>query len=163
MKKSLIKLDQERLKQKQDSEGKNYLDAVSQKDEAKAADAVIEAQKKVDIATAQDKQDKLDSLKISRRYSKREYIHNIALVGEKMGESIDWPKGWEWIVEGDDTKLQAIFRDNKGKFYGHGFIPCGDSEVDLHAIGVLMTQCENTVDELTNTEAIVKKAVKEIK
>jgi hypothetical protein len=150
------KLDEERLKKKQESDAKNYLDAVTVEDEEKGAKAIIEAQSQADKQAEEDRLAKLESLKISRRYSKVEYIAKLAFIGEEMARYIDWPKGFIWKINHNEEKLNVLFRDPKGQIYGRGIKPCGDCKYDFHALGVLMTQCENTVDQIMERGAYKK-------
>lgn len=156
MTKVRTKLDKERLAKKQQAEGEEYLDTITQPDEAKAADAIIETQKAAEHETNEDKIRKIEELEKSRRFTKKEYIHKLAVVTNELAKRMDLPTGYTYWINFGETKLNLIVTSPDGKKFGRGIVPTGITEYDFHAVGILCTQCENTVDKLEERGAYRK-------
>jgi hypothetical protein len=73
-----------------------------------------------------------------------------------MASYIDWPKGYHYRINFNEEKLNVIIMDRQGRTYGRGIKPCGNCEYDFHAMGVLLTQCENTIDQIEERGAYKK-------
>lgn len=157
--KARTKLDEERLKKKQESDAQNYLDAVAQPDEAKAADAVIEAQDQVEKQAEEDRLKKIADMEMSLRYTRRDYALKVAQITNEMAKHIDLPAGYIYKINFNEYKLNIMVMSPDGKFFGRGIKFCGNSDYDFHAIGVLLTQCENTVDKLESRGAFNKSGI----
>jgi len=146
MTKARLKIDQERLEKKQQGEAKEYLDTITQADEAKAADAIIETQHIAEKEANEDKARKIEALEKSRQWTRAEYVHRLAETLNEMAKHMDLPAGYTYWVGFNDKKLNLIITAPSGKKFGRGIIPTGSTTYDFHAIGVLVTQAENTID-----------------
>lgn len=153
------KLDEERQFVETQGAGQEYLDAVSQPDEAKAADVIIESQKKAEEATKVDELEKKEALEISLRFTKPEYIYKLAQIMNEMAQHIDLPTGFIYKINFNEEKLNIMIKDKTGHIFGRGIKPCGDSDLDFHAIGVLLTQAENTIDQIEERGAFNKAGI----
>ena len=159
MTRARTQLDKERLSKKQESDAQNYLDAVTQTDEAKAADAVIEAQKTAEKATKEDEIKKIEELEKSRQFTRREYIHKLATVANDLLQQADIPPGYTYWIRHGKEKMDVIITTPDGRKFGRGIKPVGITQYDFHAVGVLMTQCENTIDQLEERGAYRKDGI----
>jgi len=155
-KKSRIKLDEERIFKKQQGEGQEYLDVITQSDEQKAADAIIETQKEVEKQTLEDEFLKKEELKKKLRFTNPEYVKGLAETMNDMAQYIDLPKGYYYKVNFNEEKLNLKIHSPDGKVFGRGIVPVGDPNYDFHAIGILVTQAENTVDMIEERGAFRK-------
>ena len=149
------KLDQERQNKVTQGEGKEYLDEITQDDEAKAADIIIATQKVAEEKTKEDEVLKKLALEQSQRYSHKEYVHKLAELLNSLAQQIDLPAGYYYRVNFNETKVNLIIHHGKDSF-GRGIVPTEDIKYDFHAIGVLATQAENTIDYMEERGAYRK-------
>lgn len=159
MSKVRTQLDKEKAFNKLQGEGGEYLDAITQEDEAKAADIIMEKGKEAEKATAEDQAKKIEELNLSIRFSRREYIFKMAQIGNEMAKHIDWPKDYVYRINFNEEKLNIMIFTPDGRRFAHGIKPCGDTDIDFHALGVLLTQAENTVDKLMERGAFNKAGI----
>jgi|GEM_PF-6449338 uncharacterized protein (DUF4415 family) len=134
------------LTDKQQSEAQEVLDTITQEDEAKAADAIIELNKTSDKDNEEDQNRKLEELQESRDI-KKNYVYKLGEAMDVIAKFMDLPEGWYYRINCGDTKLNIIVTSPTGVRFGRGIIPTGVVQYDFHAIGVLVMQCENTVDK----------------
>jgi len=146
---SLTKLEKEKLIKKQEAEEEEYLDEITQEDEAKAAKTVIWNQQKLEKEEKQEKDEKLDKLQHARRW-KKDYVYKLALFTCELIKQIDFPRGYVYRVGYSNEKMNIIITAPNKKRFGRGIKPVGIPRYDFHAIGILLTQCENTIDKLEN-------------
>jgi hypothetical protein len=159
MSKVRTQLDKERQFKKLQGEGEEYLDTITQEDEAKAADAIIEKGKEADKATAEDKAKKIEELEKTRRWTKKEYVWKLGEMCNEMAKHIDLPKGWKYWINCGKDRLNVTVTSPDGKTFGRGIIPTGMTTYDFHAIGVLLTQAENTIDQIMERGAYRKSSI----
>lgn len=145
-KKSRTQLEQEVFEKHQQGEAKEFLDVITQENEEKAADAIIEVETEAEKNALEDKMEKVEALEIARKFTRAEYIRKLAEMIIPMFKYVDIPAGWTYRVNHGNTKLNIVITTKEGKSFGRGIIPCGEAEYDFHAIGILLTQCENTID-----------------
>jgi hypothetical protein len=153
------KLDSERLRKKQQGEGQEYLDTITQPDEQKAADAIIETQKVAEKETNEDKIRKIEELEKSRQRKKADYILKLASTTNEMFKHVDLPMGYTYWIGFNKEKMNITITSPDGRKFGRGIKPCGITEYDFHAIGVLLTQCENTIDQIEERGAFRKDGI----
>lgn len=158
MKKSRTALEEQKFREKQQHEGKEILDLITQDDEAKAADVIIELNKGAEKATEEDEIMKKLELERSQRWSHKEYVHKLAELMNSLAQQIDLPAGYYYRVNFNENKLNLIIHHGKESF-GRGIIPTEDIKYDFHAIGVLVTQAENTIDFMENRGAFRKDGI----
>jgi len=158
-KKSRIKIDEERIFKKQQGEGQEYLDVITQSDEQKAADAIIETQKEVEKQTLVDEFLKKEALKGKLRFTRPEYVHGLAETLNDMAQYMDLPKGYYYKINFNEEKLNLMIHSPNGKTFGRGIKPIGDPNYDFHAIGILVTQAENTIDSIEERGAFRKDGI----
>lgn len=158
-KKSRIKIDEERIFKKQQGEGQEYLDTITQESEEKAADAIIETQKEVEKQTLEDEFLKKEALKKKLRFTTPEYVHGLAETLNDMCQYMDLPNGYYYKVNFNGEKLNLMVHCPDGKKFGRGIKPVGDPNYDFHAIGILVTQAENTVDMIEERGAFRKDGI----
>jgi type IV secretory pathway VirB4 component len=147
-KRSRTKLDQEKFIKQQQAEGEYYLDQITQSDEAKAADIIIEKGKEAEKASKEDEARKIEELEVSRRYRKLDYVRKLATMTNELFQHVDLPKGYIYRINFNEEKLNIIIATPDGKRFGRGIKPTGATTYDFHAIGVLVMQSENTIDKL---------------
>lgn len=152
-KKPKSKLEEEKLRKKQEGVAKEYFELVGGENEEKGAKATIEFQSKAEKENKELEAISKDILKKSRHGKKKRYIIQLAKQLYKYLLTIDWPTGYRWRVHYDDDRLAVIFSDRQGRKYGQGIKPTGITKYDWHAIGVLATRCENSVDKLQHRMA----------
>lgn len=127
-----------------------YLDAVGQEDEEKAAKWVIEVQDQVAKKNKNIEGMNLEKLEKSRR-RKFDYLMQMVQIAEERFKLIDWPNGFVWKLGiKDEDKMHLMFKDAGGHVYGRGIKCTGMQVYDLNAINVIATQAENTVDRIMN-------------
>jgi len=158
-KKSRTKLEQERLFKKQQGEGQELLDEMTQSDEAKAAEVVISKNKEAELATAEDEFIKKEELEKSLKWTRREYIWKLGETMNDMAQYMDLPKGWTYRINCGSEKLNIMITSPDGKKFGRGIVPVGSTTYDFHAIGILITQAENTVDQILERGAFRKDGI----
>ena len=156
MTKARTKLDKERFLKIQQAEGQDFLDEITQPDEAKAADLIISKNKEAEKATAEDKARKIEALEKTRQWTKAEYVQRLAEMLNEMAQYMDLPTGFTYWVGFNKEKLNLKIRHPDGRSFGRGIIPTGMTTYDFHAIGVLVTQAENTVDYIMERGAFRK-------
>jgi len=159
MRKSRTVLEKERLAKKQQGEGQELLDAITQADEEKAADVVISINKEAEIKAAEDELAKKEEIEKSLRFSRKEYIFKLAQTLNILAENMDIPKDYYYRVNFNETKLNLMIHHRDGRKFGRGIIPVGDPKIDFHAIGVLVTQAENTIDYIEQRGAFRKDGI----
>jgi len=160
MTKVRTQLDKERLAKIQQGEGQAVLDEMTQADEAKAADFIIGKEKEAEKVTLLDKFEKEESLRKKRELrGHKEYIHLLAKDAFEMARHIDLPVGWTYYIGFNEKKIAVTITSSDGKKYGRGIEPCGNQVYDLHAVGVLLTQAENTVDQVLERGAYRKDGI----
>lgn len=157
VKKGRNKLDQERLEKKQQAEGQEYLDTITQPDEAKGAAAVIEAQDKAEYLAAEDKFKKIEEMEKSRRFKKADYIRKLAEIMNEKAEFIVFPPGYRYLIRYNEEKLHIVIITPDGRRFGRGIIPTGSTIYDFNAVEVLLTQAENTIDKIEERGEFKKK------
>ena len=167
MTKVRTQLDKERVKTKVQGEALEVLDEMTQPDEAKAADFIIEKNKEAEKVNKEEEDRVLEDLKkTSEKWSKKEYIWKL---GERMNELakfMDIPPGWRYWINCGKEKLNIIVTAPDGRQFGRGIKATGIATYDYHAAGVLVMQCENTVDKILKrgafreTDIILPKSVK---
>jgi len=157
--KSRTKLDQERLRKKQEGEAQDYLDAVSQSDEAKAADAIIEKGKEADKAEKEVQLKQFEEAQASVKRKKAEYLQYLGKLCYQLCQTIDWPKGYIWKLDIQEDKMALYFKDSKGRGYGRGIKPVGIPEFDLNAVNLLAWYAENTVDKLVHAPKVTDSGI----
>jgi len=156
------KLDEERLKKKQQGEGEEFLDQITETGEAgeiKAAQIITEKGKEAEKATNEDKIKKVEELEKARQRTKAEYIRKLAETTNVMFKHVDLPLGYTYFIGFNKEKLKITITSPDGKTFGRGIIPVGIPMYDFHAIGVLLTQCENTVDKIEERGAFRKDGI----
>lgn len=123
------------------------LDEIGQEDEGKAAKSVIHLQDEVVEQEKQSAADVMDWLEKQNK-QKKQYQEGMAKLLYARAQNIDWPPDYKWRVgKKDDDKINLTFKKgNKG--YGKGIKLTGEEKYDLHAMHIIATQCENTVDGL---------------
>jgi uncharacterized protein (DUF4415 family) len=136
----------QKLTSKQEGQAQEVLDTITQENEAKAADAIIELNKKADVDNEEDQNRKLEALEESRDI-KKNYVWKLGEAMDVIAKFMDLPEGWHYRINCGDTKLNIIVTSPKGVKFGRGIIPTGVVQYDFHAIGILVMQCENTVDK----------------
>lgn len=156
MKKSRTVLDQERLSKKQQFEGKELLDTITQEDEAKAADVIIALNKDAEKAAKEDEERKKEELEKSLRFTHKEYVAKLGNTLYMLAQNMDVPANYYYRVNFNETKVNLMIHHRDGRKFGRGIKPCGDPKVDFHAIGVLVTQAENTIDYMEERGAFRK-------
>ena len=127
-------------------EAKNTLDTITQDDEAAAAKAIIELGNESEKKTQEDKELKLEELEYVKHFTKKEYNQKLAMMMFEMAKMIDWPYKYIYNIGFNKEKLNIIITAPDGKQFGRGIRPIGIPKYDFHAVGVLLTQCENTID-----------------
>ena len=159
MRKSRTVLEKERLAKKQQGEGQELLDAITQPDEEKAADVVISLNKEAEAKAAGDEFAKKEELKKSLRFTHKEYVFKLAQTLNMLAEHMDIPKDYYYRINFSETKLNLMIHHRDGRKFGRGIIPVGDPTLDFHAIGILVTQAENTVDYIEQRGAFRKDGI----
>lgn len=140
------------METKQEGQVREYLEAVAQPDEEKAAKWVIETQDEVQRQEKEKKAEAIQKLTDARK-QKFDYLMAMVNLFEERCKLIDWPKKWTWKVGiKDDDKLHLMFKDPSGYVYGRGIKVTGMQEYDLNALHILATQAENTIDKVTHPE-----------
>lgn len=155
-------LDKERLLKKQQGEGKEYLDQITETGEAgeaKAAQIITERGKAAEKLANEDKARKIEELEKSRQRQKADYILKLASTTNELFKHVDLPLGYTYWIGFDKEKMNIVITTPDGRKFGRGIRPCGITEYDFHAIGVLCTQCENTVDKLEERGAYRKDGI----
>lgn len=156
MKKSRIVLDQERLLKKQQGEGRELLDEMTQADEAKAADIIIKKGNEAEKKTLEDEFLKKEELKKATERTDEEYVKSLATTLNDMAQYIDLPKGYRYWISFNKEKLNLKIFSPDGKSFGRGIKPVHIPDYDFHAIGILITQAENTIDSIEERGAFRK-------
>jgi hypothetical protein len=156
MKKSRTVLEQERLFKKQQGEGQELLDEMTQPDEAKAADIIISKNKEAEKSAKEDEDRKVEELEKSLKWTHKEYVAKLGNTLYLLAQNMDVPPGYYYRVNFNDTKINLMIHHVSGKKFGRGIKPCGNPEIDFHAIGVLVTQAENTIDYMEERGAFRK-------
>lgn len=147
-KNSRTRLETEKLLKKQTAAAEDYLEAVGTDDEDKGARWTIEAQKAVEEKEKIEDAKAQDDLEKSRR-SKKDYLVQAATKLVELAETIDWPRGYRYRVGyEDDNKLSLMFQDKKNNIYARGIQLTGSVLYDVNALHIIITQAENTVDQL---------------
>lgn len=147
-KKAKTVLDTERDAVNEQGEALEFLDAITSDDEASAAKLLLERQAEADKATVEDQIDKIEELERARKFKKKEYAIKLATMMNQMLKHADFPTGYTHWVGFNEEKVNIIITDKDGGRFGRGIIITGMPKYDLHAIGILITQCENTIDKL---------------
>lgn len=151
-KKARTTAEKEDLQKKQEAQAEEYLDYVGQDSEEKGADATISVQDQVRETEKLEEFKKQEELKRKRKFKDKEYIKELGKKLYDRAAKVDWPNGYTWKVTVDDTdirKLALKFRSSTtGRWYGRGIKASMIPKYDLNAVHVLVTQCENTVDQL---------------
>lgn len=137
-------------------EAQDTLDTITQDDEVAAARAMIELGTASEKKTQEDKELKIEELERIRGFTKKEYNQKLANMIFEMAKMIDWPYKYTYYVGFDKEKLNIIITAPDGKKFGRGIRPIGIPKYDFHAIGVLLTQCENTIDYIMERGAFRK-------
>lgn len=142
------KLETEQLLNQQTAEANNYLEAVGAEDEDKGAKWTIEAQQTVEKKEKIEDAKAQATLEKSKR-SKKDYLVQAAIKLVELADTIDWPQGYRYRVgyENED-KLNLMFEDKKGNVYARGIKLTGSVLYDVNALHIIVTQAENTVDQL---------------
>lgn len=149
MTKVRTQLDKERQFKKQQGEGQELLDEMTQSDEEKAAKIIIEKNQEAEKIGKEEEEIKKDDLEKTRnKWSKKEYIWKLGTDMNEMAKLMDLPKGWVYRINCGKEKLNIIVTAPDGRRFGRGIIPTGTVTYDFHAVGVLVMQCENTVDKI---------------
>lgn len=149
MTKVRTQLDKERAAVKQQGEALEVLDEMTQPDEAKAADFIIEKNKEAEKVGKEEEEVKKDDLQKTRdKWSKKEYIWKLGENMNEMAKLMDLPKGWYYRINCGKEKLNIIVTSPDGRRFGRGIIPTGTVTYDFNAVGTLVMQCENTVDKI---------------
>lgn len=155
-------LDKERLRKKQQGEGQEFLDQITETGESgeiKAAQIITEKNKEAEKATNEDKIRKVEELEKSRQRTKAEYIQKLASTTNEMFKHVDLPMGYTYWIGFNKEKMNITITSPDGKKFGRGIKPCGVPMYDFHAIGVLLTQCENTIDKIEERGAFRKDGI----
>ena len=148
MTKVRTQLDKERQFKKLQGAGEEYLETITQSDEQKAADAIIEKGKEAEKATAEDEARKIEALEKARQHTKAEYVKRLAETMNILASHMDLPVGWHYWINYGKEKLNLTITNPEGTMFGRGIKATGMTTYDFHAIGVLVTQAENTVDKI---------------
>lgn len=148
MTKVRTQLDKERLFKKQQAEGKELLDEMTQANEEKAAKVIMEKEKEAEKATQEDEFKKIEELEKSRKWTRKEYIWKLGETMNELAKHMDLPNDWYYRINCGEEKLNLIIHSPDGKSFGRGIVPTGATTYDFHAIGVLVMQAENTVDKV---------------
>jgi len=146
--KARTKLDQERNLVQQKGEILEYLDAVGQDDEEKAAKCVIEVENQKAKEVKEEECKKIEALETARKFKRKDYVHKLAEMMYKMAQFVDIPKNYIYRINFSEDKLNIIVKSPSGKLFGRGIKPNGEIKYDYQAIETLLMQCENTIDKL---------------
>lgn len=152
-------LDEEKHLKKLQAEGEEYLEQITQEGETgeiKAASIITEKGKEAEKATAEDKARKIEQLEKTRQWTKKEYIWKLGEMANEMAKHIDLPQGWKYWINCGKDRLNVTITTPDGKTFGRGIIPTGTTTYDFHAIGILLTQAENTIDQILERGAFKK-------
>lgn len=150
LKKSKIKIEQEKEDKIIQAEGEEFLDQITQDNEEKAAKIIVEKGQEADKKSLEDKVLKTEELEQARKFARKEYLHKLANLTYEMAKYIDWPVGYTYYVGFNETKMNLIITTPDGRKFGRGIVASGVPTYDINAIGVLVEQCENTIDQLMN-------------
>jgi len=154
------KLDKEAFLKRQQAEGQEFLDEITQPDEEKAAKLIISKNKEAEKETLLDKFKKEEALKKKKEMRGHEaYIKLLATDAFEMGKHIDLPLGYSYWIGYDERRLSVTITSPNGKKFGRGINVCGNQVYDLHAVGVLLTQAENTIDKIEERGAFRKDGI----
>jgi len=156
MTKVRTQLDKERAFKKLQGDGQEYLDAITQEDEAKAADIIIAKGKEAQKATDEDKARKIEALESSLKWTRADYVRRLAETMNELAKHMDLPLGFTYWIGFDKEKLNLRINMADGRAFGRGIRPTGSTTYDFHAIGVLVLQAENTVDHILERGAFRK-------
>lgn len=149
MTKVRTQLDKERAAVKQQGEALEVLDEMTQDNEDKAADFIIEKNKEAEkIGKAEEERKKYDLETTRNNWSKKEYIWKLGENMNEMAKLMDLPAGWYYRINCGKEKLNIIVTAPDGRRFGRGIVPTGTVTYDFNAVGVLVMQCENTVDKI---------------
>jgi hypothetical protein len=148
MRKARTRLEEEKFIKKEQAQAEEVLDYITQEDEAKAADAIIELNQEAEKKAKEDEIKKVEALERSRQWTKAEYIKRLAETLNQLCVHMDLPPAWYYWIGFNKEKLYLSVTDPSGKKFARGIIPTGATTYDFHALGVLVTQAENTVDKL---------------
>lgn len=162
MTKVRTQLDKEKQFKTAQAEGEEFLDQITEegdRGEEKAAKILIEKGKEADKAVAEDKAKKIEELEKTRQWTKKEYIWKLGEMANEMAKHIDLPTGWTYWINCGKDKLNVTITSPDGKTFGRGIIPTGTTTYDFHAIGVLLTQAENTIDSIMERGAYKKSSI----
>jgi len=153
-------LEEEELKKKQKGEAQDYLTAVGSESEDTGAKWTIEAQKEVDKEEELEDQKAQDDLEKSKHRSKKDYLIQASLKLAELADTIDWPKGYRYRLGYDGLdKISLMFHDKNNNVYARGIKLTGTVFYDVNALHILVTQAENTVDQLEGQLASQKDIV----
>jgi len=162
MTKVRTKLDSEKLLKQQQGEGEEFLDQITQEGdvgEEKAAKLLTEKGKEADKATAEDQARKIEALEKTRQWTKAEYVHKLAETMNELCKHMDLPVGYTYWIGFNKEKLNLQIRTPDNKSFGRGIVPTGMTTYDFHAIGILVTQAENTIDQIEERGAYRKSKI----
>lgn len=124
------------------------LNEMGHEDEERASKAVIEKQTEAVEEEKKEHANALDWLEKQNKQKKR-YQEGMMKLLYARAQKIDWPKGYHWRVgKKDDDKINLTFKHPSGRGFGKGIKLTGEEVYDLHALHIIATQCENTVDGL---------------
>lgn len=157
-KKPKIKIEQEKEDKIVQAEASELLDQITQEDESKAAPIIIEKQKEAEKAALEDKMLKEADLQASR-ITRKEYLKRLADTAFEMAKYIDWPVGYTYFIGFNEEKLKVVINVPDGRKFAKGIKACGVPSYDLNAIGILLTQCENTIDYIMNRGSFRKDGI----
>lgn len=162
MKKARLKIDEERLLKKQEGEANEYLDQITEGGEAgeiKAASIITEKGLEAEKATKEDEIRKIEALEKTRKWTRAEYVHRLAETMNELAQHMDLPTGYTYWIGFDKEKLHLKIIHPDGREFGRGIKPTGMTTYDFHAIGILVTQAENTVDQIMERGAYKKDGI----
>ena len=159
MTKVRTQLDKERQFKNLQGAGEEYLDQITEggeEGEIKAASIITEKGKEAEKATAEDEARKIEALEKARQHTKAEYVKRLAETMNILASHMDLPVGWHYWINYGKEKLNLTITNPEGTMFGRGIKVTGMTAYDFHAIGVLVTQAENTVDKIETRGAFKK-------
>jgi len=159
MTKVRTQLDKERQFKNLQGAGEEYLDQITEggeEGEIKAASIITEKGKEAEKATEEDKARKIEALEKSRQRTKAEYVKRLAETLNMLCQHMDLPTNYTYWIGFNKEKLNLTITTPDNRKFGRGIIPTGMTTYDFHAIGILVTQAENTVDQIEERGAYRK-------